>query len=351
MVFYENENILNLIFNSITLLNFKHALEFSNKTLHRIIYKNLKHTLLIKSLGTSKITFNEQKDLISSLIPFKKNSIISASFNNSINIWDINTKTVIKTMKALDSVYSLLILPNGNLASTCVDSIDIWNLSNDLKLIKTLTFKSYKYYQSLIMLSNNNIACIASFKFDDCILIFNSNNYSLVQTLTGHSSRINTIATILSDTFASSSDDKTIKIWKFVNDKFLFFKKKGYKNIHTLVNERGIEFIAVSNKGDLLLSVDIDGTIKLWDLKSYQCIKKIGFSSNPDYITCVVFLRNRYFAYGTKNGDILVFDIFDDDNECIKLLKCSSKVSSLMVWKDYRIISGTEDGQIILWDY
>jgi WD40 repeat protein len=352
MISYENENILNLIFNSITLLNFKYALEIFNKTLHRIIYKNLSHKLFLESLGNSKITFTGQKGLISSLIPFKENSIITSSFDSSINIWDINTKTVIKTIKALYSVCSLLILPNGNLASACVPSIDIWDLNNDFELIKTLTFNSFRYFVNLIMLTNNNFACIANYGVNDHILIFNSFNYSLVQTLSGHSSRINTLAAISSETFASSSGDGSIKIWKFGNDEFLLFEESGYKNIHTLVNEKGIGFIAVSNKADLLLSVDIDYSIKLWDLKSYECIKKIGFNSKSNYITCGVFIRNRFFAYGTKYGDIRVFDVLDDDNnECIKLLKCSSKVASLMLWKDYRIISGTYDGQIILWDY
>jgi WD40 repeat protein len=269
MVSYEKENILNLIFNSITLLDFNYALKLSNKTLHRIIYKNLNHKLFLKALGNSKITFNGQRGYVSSIIPFKENSIISSSPNiKAINIWDINTKTLIKTITTLDYIYSLLILPNGNLVSASDSSTDIWNLNDDLALKKTLTFnKSFTCFRNLIMLANNNIACIAIFRLKDCILILNSCNYSIVQILTGHSYRIYALATISSDTFASCSDDGTIKIWKFTNDKFLFFKEKGYENIHTLVNEhkQGFQFITVSNKGDLLLSAYHDCIIKLWD--------------------------------------------------------------------------------------
>ena len=56
------------------------------------------------------------------------------------------------------------------------------------------------------------------------ILIFkliSSNSYQLIQDIKGHDDRVTKIIQIKDGRFISCSNDKTIKIWKFLNEQLI----------------------------------------------------------------------------------------------------------------------------------
>jgi WD40 repeat protein len=94
--------------------------------------------------------------------------LASASYDNTIKIWDSVNGTVLKTLKSLTLINSLAVLSNNILASGSSDStITIWDAVNWIEL----------------------------------------------KTLGGHTSNVFCLALLSDKTLASGSYDETIKIW------------------------------------------------------------------------------------------------------------------------------------------
>jgi WD40 repeat protein len=97
------------------------------------------------------------------------NIFISGSSDNTIKVWDLKTKTCIRTIENNGKIYTILKITNEKF------------ISGD---------------------SNKNIK-IWSLKQESCIEI-----------LEGHSDCVRSLCMINYDTIASGSIDETIKIWK-----------------------------------------------------------------------------------------------------------------------------------------
>ena len=98
-----------------------------------------------------------------------------------------------------------LLLASGSLDNT----IKIWNLTTG-KCIKTFE-QHTKGIQCLLFLNNDQILVTGS--KDTTIKLWNINNGQLIKTLDGHTNWINCLILINNKTFASASDDFSIKIW------------------------------------------------------------------------------------------------------------------------------------------
>jgi WD40 repeat protein len=106
------------------------------------------------------------------------------------------------------------------------------------------------------------------------INIYNINDGSLFSSLKGHTSYVVNIAQINDDTFASSSDDYTVRIWN-LSTNTCNFVLKGHSN-----QVFGLKKITSS----ILASGSADTTIKLWDITSGQLIRTLtGHTSYIDW--------------------------------------------------------------------
>ena len=120
-------------------------------------------------------------------------------------------------------------------------------------------------------------------------------NPTLVATLTGHSHIVNSV-TFSPDgrTFASGSDDNTIKFWD-VQSQGQIATLTGHSN--------GILSVAFSPDGWTLASGSLDKTIKLWDVQSQRQIATLTGHSDP--LRSVAFSPDgRTLASGSWDGTI-----------------------------------------------
>ena len=168
-----------------------------------------------------------------------------------ILIWDIKTGEILNRFR--DGLN-----PGSSNASTTVPPSPI----------------SYLTYHEI-----NNI--IAAGYNDGSIKIWDVSSGSVIINFEGHKSPITQLKFDKSGTrLVSGSNDTTIIMWDLVGEVGLF-KLKGHKGPIT-----GIEFLSESITSeeeeeeedldamdDYLVSVSKDGLIKLWELKSQQCIE------------------------------------------------------------------------------
>ena len=280
-----------------------------------------------------KKTLEGHTDWIRSLVVLRNGDLASGSDDSTIKIWNTTTGQCKKTLKGPNypyqseqcqksgDIYSLVVLPNGDLASgsgirwrsapghfpiyNSTSSINIWNTttykckktlrhdSSRVRLRRTLAVRSY--VASLVVLPNGDIASGSS---DSTIKIWNTTTYECKKTLEGHTDWIRSLVVLQNGDLASSSDDRTIRIWDTTTGQC---KKKLTGHTGWIINS-----LVVLPNGDLVSGSD-DETIKIWDITTLKC--KQTLTGHIDEVNSLVVLPNGDLASGSKDETIKIWKL------------------------------------------
>ena len=156
----------------------------------------------------------------------------------------------------------------------------------------------------------------------------------------GHSSYVNSV-TISPDGkyIVSGSDDETIKIWDI----------KTGECLNTLEGQNRVKSVTISPDGKYIVSGSIDKTIKIWDIKTAECLNTLeGHSSYVESVT--ISPDGKYIVSGSSDKTIKIWDI--KTGECLNTLEGHSYwVNSVTISPDGKyIVSGSRDKTIKIWD-
>src|SRR6476661_7050801 len=161
-----------------------------------------------------------------------------------------------------NSVRSVAFSPDGlTLASASFDNtIKLWNLQTQ-KSIATLT--GHRNSVRSVAFSPDS-KTLASASFDNTIKLWNVETQKPIATLRGHSNQVLSVAfSPDGKTLASASSDNTIKLWHLPTQ----------KPIATLTDHSdSVWSVAFSPDGKTLASASSDNTIKLWNLQTQKPI-------------------------------------------------------------------------------
>ncbi|MBE9179672.1 serine/threonine protein kinase [Oculatella sp. LEGE 06141] len=199
-------------------------------------------------------------------------SVISASADKTIKIWNLETGQVVRTLTGHTSfVNALAISPDGQtLVSGGADrTIMIWNLETGEPL-HTLN-GDFGFINALSISFNGKL--LASGGDDGVVRIWDIATGAERNVLTGHSGAINPNALVFSpdgQTVISGSADTTIHIWDLA---------RGQLRRTIATNSGFVNTIALSPDGQTLYSGGVDRTIKVWDVTTGQELGKfVGHS-------------------------------------------------------------------------
>lgn len=159
--------------------------------------------------------------------------------------------------------------------------------------------------------------------------------------LSGHTSSIQSLIFNHQDTLlASGSGDGTIKLWDTQTGECL----------RTLTGHtEGIYSLLFNRNSALLVSASSDNTIKIWSLKTGKC--SMTLRGHSDCVFALAFNSNELIlASGSRDNTIKLWDIVD--GECIQTLSGHEAfVFSVAFNHDgTRLTSGSYDGSIKIWD-
>ncbi len=163
---------------------------------------------------------------------------------------------------------------------------------------------------------------------------------SLVQTLTGHTDLVKSVA-ISPDgsTIVSGSADKTVKIWDLAT---------GREKITLQGHTDWVYSVVITPDGLTIVSASSDNTIKVWDLDTGG--EKETLPGHTDWVNSVAISPDRRTIVSGSWKNIKVLDV--DTGEEKRTLKGHTKsVNSVVISPDGRnIVSGSYDNTIKVWD-
>ncbi len=277
-------------------------------------------------------------------------NFISFSADKSIIIWNSNSFTKLESVMTKEEIWSVAVLLNDSfVAGTDKGTLSIFDMKSiDLLLIESLREeKELSQYNAVLALAfirpDSNSFLLLKGSNDNVIKVLDMKTYKLIASLIGHTSKVTSLISISQKSFASGSNDKSIKIWEYYSDEFL----NTFKNSETITeNLENIISLAVLNDTKLVSS-SIDRYIRVFD-KSIEIKQTNEFKSHLKSVQDIVVLDKNMFA--SCSGDTTI-KIWNNSKVIQTLEGHTDYVYALEYAKSETIlISGSKDATIRLWN-
>jgi WD40 repeat protein/predicted Ser/Thr protein kinase len=274
-------------------------------------------------------------------VAFSPNGLIlaSGSVDNTIKLWDVETRATIATLKGhLHWVNSVAFSPDGLiLASGSEDkTIKLWDIITHREIA---TLREHSDWVRSVAFSPDGLI-LASGSKDKTIRLWNVKTQTEITTLKGDSDAFWSVAFSPDGRMlASGSSDKTVKLWGIANPRVIT-TLKGHSN--------WIRFVAFSPDGLILASGSKDKTIRLWNVKTQTEITTL--KGDSDAFWSVAFNPDgRILASGSSDKTVKLWDV-KTQTEITTLKGHSDWVRSVVFSPDGNTLaSGSSDKTIKLW--
>jgi len=212
--------------------------------------------------------------------------IASASFDNTIKLWQSDTGKNIATLEGHSSwVSSVCFSPDGKkIASASEDkTIKLWD-SVSSKNIATLKGHSDSVWSVAFSPDGKKIVSASQ---DGIIKLWQSNSGKNVATLEGHSSWVSSVCfSPDGKKIASASMDNTIKLWH----------SDSGKNIETLEGHSNeVWSVCFNPDGKKIASGGFDKNINIWDVEGKKLLHRLEGHTHP-ISSCVFSTDSRLLA-------------------------------------------------------
>lgn len=236
-------------------------------------------------------------------------SVVSASWDNTLRLWDIETAQTIRRFKGHENAVMSVAVSDDNrviLSGSMDKTIRAWNRDADLRA--NITNGGH----------TEAVSCVRS-----------SNGMD-------------------GDSMVSSSQDKVVKVWRNNGDSYdLSYDLYGHKE--------GVNVVVVSKDGSVCVSGGRDGRIILWNMSNKSGKHRV-LNCGADVTTLALDENGHLLACGTPNGvkiwsldEMTIIDELHPElphKSGSKPLACKS-----VAWFDNgrTLFAGYDDGAIRVW--
>lgn len=147
-------------------------------------------------------------------------NLASGRLNGNINIFNINTGSLVRTLTGHTlQITDLVLISNDLLASSSIDSssnVRIWDLTR-----YTNKFILRGHTNAVFSLKLVSPSVLASASSDRTIRLWNTATGTLIRTLSGHTSTVASLDFFSSQILASGSYDLTLRLWNIKTGQLL----------------------------------------------------------------------------------------------------------------------------------
>jgi WD40 repeat protein/tetratricopeptide (TPR) repeat protein len=333
----------------------------------------------IDSLATLS---GHEKEVTQLLVTPDGSSLISASKDNTIRIWDLQTYKCIHTLKGhQDWVRAIAVTNKGDKVISGSDdwTIKVWDMAAgkcectmsghtmpiftvavskndhfvfsgsrdrtlriwDIKNSKQVTnLEGHQDWVNVIRLVPDGDKAISA-SYDSTIRIWNVLGWRCTNTLQGHKAAIEKLLVHPDGKYiVSASSDRTIRIWEI----------PGGKNTATLEGHNDqVADIQMSQDGKLLVSGGRDECVYLWELPGGKL--KLTLPAVSCRFDKVVFTPDNRFVLGAgSDNKIWVWDVESGKKEAAFEEHTQPVCAFLPLAKNNNLVSAGRDGVIKIWD-
>ena len=227
---------------------------------------------------------------------YKSNFIASASQDNTIKLWNLDTQTCEKTLSGhsnwVTTIQLLKLDPKLLISASYDHNIKFWNLDTG-ECIKTLGSVFGKGVLNAYFAKEGYIVYGS---VGNSLKVFDYVTDVEKYTLKGHTNLVNCFANLgvfNKNYIASGSDDKTVKIWNLVTGESVFNLTGHRECINSLTHLTGFN-------NNILVSVSDDRTIRVWNLSRFECVAQLNFHSS--WVKSIMHIKsNTDYLY--SHGD------------------------------------------------
>ena len=256
------------------------------------------------------------------------NKIVTASSDNSVCLWNLNTGKSVYFAGHTNDVLHIIDLKhyNENYIATCSgdNNIKIWNLINGNSVNKLSGHTNS--VNMILHLDKLNINLLLSCSIDCTVRLWNINTGKEELCFKGHTDSVSKIIHPFEyhkNMFISASLDMKIKLWEIQSiklDNKLIYRGAllrefvgHYEGINDLLYLKGY-----SNK-EMFLSAGQDKHIRLWSLVSNSSIKKFTTKGNVVTLKHLKRYNTNFFASGGIDNFVYIWNI--SSGEKIQILQ------------------------------
>ena len=322
---------------------------------------NMKFSLinnLIDTYNFEKKLNNYNYEIIENLKNIDKIKFEYPDFSNCKNIFEKYKNGVIQNLNSNKSqtlekhtniVNQIILLKDGRIASSSDDkSILIYNKEMDKD---ELTIKLDDKVLNIMQSNDGYIFASLESGSISIIKLNTLNSYQLIQSVKEHQESVNKIIQIKDGRFISCSNDKTIKIWEFSNEKLILNK--------TLNEDNEINSIIEYKENEIISTPYGNGSIIFWDInkpenKKSPPVECYGLWNNIQKINDHnVIIGGEKYIYLFQNviigGEkyIYLFQNYD----LIKKIEINSGCYSICYLSNGNILTGHQNGNIKEWKF
>ena len=208
--------------------------------------------------------------------------------------------------------------------------IQVFNENN----ILLLTFRAH--LNGTTRLKVHPKGYLASSSKDNSVKIWNTTDWKLITTYTGHSHFVYGLEFIGDDTIASASWDTTIQIWSI----------KTGKHIKTLNVGVYVSCVILLTNG-LLASGDDSGRIKIWNLTNSSIIATLDRHSG--YVYDLALVNEQTLASASADKTVIIWNL-TSSSRIFTLIAHTHYVYGLKLIKSNVLASSSLDKTINIWD-